>query len=104
MKKNNCFIWLAAAGLLGAALLLGGCDEPRTPLDDPTYCPADPMLPECPEGAHHATDGPVGIVMWHPYTAETEQAMEDVAAAFNAAQSDIVVSVEAQGSYGELLA
>ena len=61
-------------------------------------------LPECPVGAHLDTDGPVGIVMWHPYTAETEQAMEDVAAAFNAAQSDIVVSVEAQGSYGELLA
>ena len=61
-------------------------------------------LPECPVGAHLDADGPVEINMWHPYTAETAQAMEDVGAAFNAAQDDIVVTVEAQGDYGELLA
>jgi sn-glycerol 3-phosphate transport system substrate-binding protein len=61
-------------------------------------------LPDCPVGAHLDADGPVEIDFWHPYTALTEEAMQDVAAAFNASQDKIVVNVEAQGDYGELLA
>ena len=60
-------------------------------------------LPECPAGAHLDADGPVEIDLWHPYTALTEEALEDIAAGFNASQDQIVVNVEAQGSYGELL-
>lgn len=61
-------------------------------------------LPECPVGAHLDVDGPVEIEIWHPFTALTAEAIDDIAAAFNASQSDIIVNVEAQGSYGELLA
>ncbi len=60
-------------------------------------------LPECPVGAHLEADGVIEIDFWHPYVTLTEEAMEDVAAAFNASQDKIVVTVEAQGSYGELL-
>lgn len=60
-------------------------------------------LPECPVGAHREADGPVRIDFWHPYVAETEAAMEDLAAGFNASQDEIVVNVQAQGSYTELL-
>lgn len=61
-------------------------------------------LPPCPVGAHLEADGPIEIDFWHAYTALTEEAMQDVAAAFNASQDQIVVNVEAQGSYTELLA
>ncbi len=61
-------------------------------------------LPECPVGAHLDSDGVVEIDFWHPYTALTEEAMEDLAAAFNASQDDVVVNVQAQGAYKELLA
>ena len=60
-------------------------------------------LPECPIGAQLDADGPIEIVFWHPYTALVEAAMDDLASAFNAGQDAIVVRVEAQGSYGELL-
>jgi sn-glycerol 3-phosphate transport system substrate-binding protein len=61
-------------------------------------------LQPCPVGAHVGADGPIEIDFWHAYTALTEEAMQDVAAAFNASQDQIVVNVEAQGSYTELLA
>lgn len=61
-------------------------------------------LPECPVGAHLDADGVVEIDFWHPFVAETEAAMQDLAAGFNASQDKIVVNVQAQGSYSELLA
>jgi len=37
--------------LLVSLQLLAGCDDDlQLPLDDPAYCPADPMLAECPQG------------------------------------------------------
>ena len=61
-------------------------------------------LPECPVGAHLDADGVVEIDFWHPYVAETEAAMQDLADGFNASQDKIVVNVQAQGAYSELLA
>ena len=61
-------------------------------------------LPECPVGAHLEAEGTVEIDFWHPLTTLSAEAMEDIGAAFNASQDKIVVNVEAQGSYGELLA
>ena len=61
-------------------------------------------LPECPVGAHIDVDGTVEIDFWHAYTAQTAEAMEDLAAGFNASQDQIVVTPQAQGSYEELLA
>lgn len=61
-------------------------------------------LPECPVDAHLDADGTVEIDFWHAYTAQTAEAMEDLAAGFNASQDKIVVTPQAQGSYEELLA
>ncbi len=61
-------------------------------------------LPECPVGAHLDADGVIEIDFWHPYVAETEAAMQDLAAGFNASQDRIVVTAQAQGAYSELLA
>ena len=60
-------------------------------------------LAECPTGVDLAAEGPIEVVFWHPYTALVEEAMHDLANDFNASQDDIVVTVEAQGTYGELL-
>ncbi|MEM7141337.1 MAG: extracellular solute-binding protein [Actinomycetota bacterium] len=60
-------------------------------------------LIDCPVGAHLEADGTVEIDFWHPFFAETGGAMEDLAAAFNASQDKIVVNVQAQGTYAELL-
>ena len=60
-------------------------------------------LPECPVGAHLEADGPVEIDFWHPYTALLAEAMDDLGRLFNESQDQIVVNVEAQGDYGELL-
>lgn len=60
-------------------------------------------LPQCPAGAHLDVDGTVEIDFWHAYTAQTAEAMEDLAAGFNASQDKIVVTPQAQGSYEELL-
>jgi sn-glycerol 3-phosphate transport system substrate-binding protein len=50
-----------------------------------------------------AAEGPIEVVFWHPYTALVEEAMHDLANDFNSSQDDVVVTVEAQGTYGELL-
>ncbi len=61
-------------------------------------------LPECPVGAHLEAEGTIEIDFWHPLVTFSAEAMDDIGAAFNASQDKIVVNVEAQGSYGELLA
>jgi sn-glycerol 3-phosphate transport system substrate-binding protein len=79
----------------------GGLDDGGGSVDDDL---TDELgLTECPVGAHEDVEGPIEIDFWHPYTALTEEAMHDVADAFNASQDKIVVNVEAQGSYMELL-
>tara|TARA_S200000501_G_scaffold315798_1_gene308285 strand:+ start:1283 stop:2869 length:1587 start_codon:yes stop_codon:yes gene_type:complete len=60
-------------------------------------------LPECPVSAHLEVDGTVEIDFWHPFVAETEVAMQQLASRFNESQDKIVVTAQAQGSYGELL-
>ena len=60
-------------------------------------------LPACPVGAHLEADGVVEIEFWHGIVALAAEAMQDLATAFNASQDKIVVNVEPQGSYRELL-
>lgn len=62
---------------------------------------ADPA--NCPVDALDTTEGPVHISVWHGYDALTKQAVEAIAEDYNASQSKVVVSVEAQGYPPELL-
>lgn len=57
----------------------------------------------CPADALESADGPIDITVWHAYTGQTTKALEDAAAAYNASQDQVTVSVDAQGSYPELL-
>jgi sn-glycerol 3-phosphate transport system substrate-binding protein len=58
---------------------------------------------ECPVGAHTDGDGPVEVTVWHAYNAVTQETLEGIASDYNASQDDVEVSVEAQGTYEELL-
>lgn len=56
----------------------------------------------CPVAALDDTDGPIEITLWHAFDALTQEAIEKSAADYNASQSKVKVSVEAQGRYNEL--
>lgn len=58
---------------------------------------------ECPVGAHTDADGTVEVTVWHAYNAATQETLEAIAADYNASQDKVKVTVEAQGSYEELL-
>jgi sn-glycerol 3-phosphate transport system substrate-binding protein len=60
-------------------------------------------LPECPVHALEAADGPVEITMWHAQVAQSGEAMDELAAQYNAAQDRVVLNVESQGSSDEEL-
>lgn len=67
--------------------------------DDPTTA-ADPD--NCPVAALDDADGPIEITLWHAFDALTQEAIEQAATDYNASQSKVKVSVEAQGRYNEL--
>jgi sn-glycerol 3-phosphate transport system substrate-binding protein len=89
-----CVVLLAAA--CGGNSENGGGDEPAS-RDDP----ADAA--NCPLEALDETDGVTEITVWHPYNSLTQQTLEQAAAEYNASQDRVRVSVEAQGTYPELL-
>jgi sn-glycerol 3-phosphate transport system substrate-binding protein len=57
---------------------------------------ADPA--DCPLDALEEADGPVEVTLWHSYITKTKEAIEDLAAQYNASQDRVVVSVESQGA------
>lgn len=60
-------------------------------------------LPECPLDALDDAGEPVEVLFWHAYGAKSEEALETLAAEYNASQDAVVVRVENQGaSYEEL--
>lgn len=58
---------------------------------------------DCPVGAHTEAGGPVRVNVWHAYNALTQETLEEIAAAYNESQDQVTVTVEAQGTYEELL-
>jgi sn-glycerol 3-phosphate transport system substrate-binding protein len=98
--------WRAPAALLVASgLLLAACsggDDGGSSSDDSVEG-AVGDLPECPLDALDGADAPVDVLFWHAYGAKTEEALESLAAEYNASQDQVVVQVENQGaSYEEL--
>ncbi len=57
----------------------------------------------CPVDGLADTTGPVEIKVWHAYNSLTQKTLEQAAADYNASQDRVEVSVEAQGTYPELL-
>lgn len=58
---------------------------------------------ECPLDALDSATAPVEVTVWHAYAGLTKTTLEELAAKFNAGQTKVKVSVEAQGTYEELL-
>ncbi len=58
---------------------------------------------DCPVGAHTEADGPTEITVWHAWVGLTKRTVESIAEDYNESQDDVVVRVEAQGTYEELL-
>lgn len=61
-------------------------------------------LPECPVGAHEDADGTTEVTVWHAWVGLTKRTLESIAEDYNASQDKVRVSVEAQGTYEEMLA
>jgi sn-glycerol 3-phosphate transport system substrate-binding protein len=91
--------------LLAAALLVAACssDDGGGSASDDSLDGAAADLPECPLDALDEVTEPVDVLLWHAYGAKTEEALEALAAEYNASQDQVVVRVENQGSsYEEL--
>lgn len=95
-----------AAGVLALALIAAACggDDGGGGDDNGSSergTPADAQ--NCPTGALDEASGVTEVTVWHPYNALTQETLEKAAADYNASQDRVRVSVEAQGTYPELL-
>jgi sn-glycerol 3-phosphate transport system substrate-binding protein len=86
---------IAILGLLAAACGGGGSSG--------TSGAAGGDLPECPLDALDQASGPVEVVLWHFLAGETGNALEQLAADYNASQSKVRVRVESQGTNNDEL-
>ncbi|MFM7068445.1 MAG: extracellular solute-binding protein [Actinomycetes bacterium] len=57
----------------------------------------------CPVGALEEASGVTNVTLWHAYVGLTKKTLEKLATQYNATHPKVKVSVEAQGSYEELL-
>ena len=89
-----------------------GADDADTGTDDTidespaTTAPAEVALdayPDCPTGALDSADGPVEITYWHGMTADNEEALEFITDQYNASQDRVVVELQNQGGYLEVI-
>jgi len=97
-----------AAPVFAMALLVASCSGSDSEGDagsvggssaDPTEIDAA----NCPVAALDAAAEPIEVTVWHAYTTLTKDALEAAAVQYNASQSKVKVTVEAQGTYEELL-
>jgi sn-glycerol 3-phosphate transport system substrate-binding protein len=95
----------AAAALASLALLAAACggDDGGGSASDDSTGGAAVELPECPVDALESATAPVEITLWHAQVAQSGEAIDELAAAYNASQDQVVVNVEAQGSSDEEL-
>jgi sn-glycerol 3-phosphate transport system substrate-binding protein len=89
--------------VMGAALVAAACSDPPTSGGDAVQAGGDDdagaELPECPLDALDSADGPVEVTLWYGgIGGPTKQTLEDMVAAFNADQDQVVVSASDQGA------
>ena len=92
-----------AATLLLTAGACGGGDEAGEASGDGEQVGVARQLPPCPVEALEQADGKVEVVVWHFLQARTRDALEQLAADFNASQDKVVVRVENQGTSNDEL-
>ena len=81
-------------------LLAGACGDSKSSSDGGGTVDAG----KCPVGAFAKAPGVTTIKVWHSYAGKLKQALEKIAADYNAGHPKVKVEVELQGnSYGELL-
>jgi sn-glycerol 3-phosphate transport system substrate-binding protein len=104
-RRGPRFRLLATLALLLTTALVAACggngngSEGADP--DPARTEADPA--ECPLDALDGDAGPVNVTVWHAYVGLTKTTLEELANRFNESQGEVRVTVEAQGTYEELL-
>ncbi|MHB1137735.1 MAG: extracellular solute-binding protein [Microthrixaceae bacterium] len=87
---------------LFAAACGGGSDgDAAGDGDDGAGGGADAEL--CPVDALEDADGPIEITAWHAWVGKTATTLEQIANDYNASQDRVVVKVESQGTYEEML-
>jgi len=93
---------------IGAALLLllalfavscGGSDSSDSASGNTSK--GDASL--CPVAALDKAAGPVKITIWHAWIGLTAKTLQSIADSYNKSQNKVVLQVEAQGTYEELL-
>ncbi len=99
-RAGSLAIALVAAGSLLAAACSGGSDEGGTTT---TAKDSPAVADNCPVDALDSASGVTEVTVWHPYNTLTKDALETAATEYNASQDKVKVSVEAQGTYPELL-
>jgi sn-glycerol 3-phosphate transport system substrate-binding protein len=86
-------------GTVDSTVAAGSTDSTTA---SPTTTPlAD--LPACPTGALDGADGPVEITYWHGLNADNEEALQAVASQYNESQDRVVVDLQNQGGYLEVI-
>jgi len=97
------FLALLAASCAGSndSSSNGSSRNPAQQDQSSTELQANPA--NCPVKALESASEPIELTVWHPYNALTKESLEKAATQYNAAQSKVRVSVEAQGTYEELL-
>ncbi len=95
--------WPLLVAVIVGALLTGACsggDSGAGGSDESSDGGADrPTAAPC---ATDLADGPTEVVLWHPYNTLTKTTLESIVDGYNASQSKVHVSVEAQGNTIEL--
>lgn len=90
--------------LVGVMAACGVRDESSSSPTTTSGGSGGPQLPDCPLEALEAADGVVEVELWHGLGSESENNLEQLAAAFNASQDAVEVQVRNQGvSYDEVL-
>lgn len=103
VRRRPRLLIVSLATFAVVALVAAGCGGDDAADDSPGTTGDVAAGFDCPVGAHEDADGPVEVTIWHPYNALTQETLESVAADFNDSQDGVVVRVESQGTYEELL-
>ncbi len=85
------------------AALVAGCGGSSKSASSTTVPKADTLAKQCPLDALTKATKPVNIVYWHAMTQANEDTLKSLTAKYNASQSDVHVSLVAQGSYDDSL-
>jgi sn-glycerol 3-phosphate transport system substrate-binding protein len=99
--------WLLGVPLLALALLAAACggSDSGSGKDSGGSTDATSVVKaaDCPVKQLDSATTPTTITVWHAYVGLQKQLLEQLATDFNASQKKVVVKVEAQGTYEELL-